>query len=60
MVLDQASPPSQLKDFRIARPPSQTWRTFLRNHMKDTVAADFFMVPTIFFQVLFVFVINRK
>jgi putative transposase len=39
------------------RPPSQTWRTFLRNHMKDTVAADFFVVPTVFFDLLFVFVI---
>src|SRR3984893_8744526 len=39
------------------RPPSQTWRTFLRNHMKDTVSADFFVVPTVFFDLLFVFVI---
>jgi hypothetical protein len=34
---------------RQRRPPSQMWRTFLRNHMKDTVAADFTVVPTVFF-----------
>jgi transposase InsO family protein len=38
------------------KPPSQTWRTFLANHMKDTVSSDFFVVPTVFFRV-FVFVI---
>jgi transposase InsO family protein len=39
------------------KPPSQTWRTFLANHMKDMVSSDFFVVPTVFFRVLFVFVI---
>ena len=42
---------------RHQKPPSQTWRTFLANHMKDLVAADFFVVPTVFFDLLFVFVI---
>src|ERR1022692_3829094 len=42
---------------RHRKPPSQTWRTFLRNHTKDIVAVDFFVVPTVFFEVLFVFVI---
>src|SRR5215510_13739519 len=28
------------------RPPSQTWRTFLANHLNQIVAADFFVVPT--------------
>jgi putative transposase len=42
---------------RYRRPPSQTWRTFLKNHAKDLVAADFFVAPTVFFKVLFVFVI---
>src|SRR6266850_4117610 len=27
-------------------PPSQTWRTFLTNHVRDLVAIDFFTVPT--------------
>jgi hypothetical protein len=39
------------------KPPLQTWRTFLANHMKDMVSSDFFVVPTVFFRVLFVFVI---
>jgi len=38
-------------------PSSQTWRTFLRNHVKDLVSADFFVVPTATFRLLFVFVI---
>jgi hypothetical protein len=42
---------------RHRKPPSQSWRTFLKNHTKDLVAADFFVVPTITFQLLFVFVI---
>jgi putative transposase len=42
---------------RRRKPPSQTWRTFLANHMKDMVSSDFFVVPTVFFRVLFVFVI---
>jgi putative transposase len=28
------------------KPPSQTWRTFLKNHMDATYAIDFFTVPT--------------
>src|SRR6516162_5526593 len=40
---------------RHRKPPSQTWRTFLANHMKDMVSSDFFVVPTVFFRVLFVF-----
>ena len=42
---------------RHRKPPSQTWRTFLTNHARDLVSADFFVVPTITFQLLFVFVI---
>src|SRR5271169_1455989 len=38
-------------------PPSQTWRAFLTNHMKELVSADFFVVPTATFRLLFVFVI---
>ena len=38
-------------------PPSQTWRTFLKNHLDSTVACDFFVVPTATFQLLFCFVI---
>jgi putative transposase len=42
---------------RHRNPPSQTWRTFLANHIKDIVSADFFVVPTATFRLLFVFVI---
>ncbi len=42
------------------RPPSQTWRTFLNNHVKDLVAADSFVVPTATFRLLFVFVILAR
>lgn len=31
----------------VKRPPSQTWKTFLRNHVGEIVATDFFTVPTI-------------
>ena len=42
---------------RTRRPPSQTWHTFLQNHVKSLVSTDFFVVPTIRFKVLFVFLI---
>ncbi len=42
---------------RHRKPPSQTWRTFLENHCKDLVSVDFFTVPTIRFQVLYVFLV---
>ena len=38
-------------------PPSQTWRTFLTNHIGQLVSVDFFVVPTLTFRVLFVFVV---
>jgi len=37
--------------------PSQTWRTFLANHIADLVSIDFFTVPTARLRVLFVLVI---
>jgi transposase InsO family protein len=42
---------------RRRRPPSQTWRTFLDNHLKSMVSVDFFTVPTIRFQILYVFLV---
>jgi hypothetical protein len=42
---------------RNRKPPSQTWRTFLENHVNTTVSIDFFTVPTIRFQVLYVFLV---
>ncbi len=42
---------------RQRRPPSQTWRAFLTNHANQIMAADFFVVPTVTFRLLFVLVI---
>ena len=42
---------------RRAGPPSQSWRTFLTNHVSDLASIDFFTVPTATFRVLFVFVV---
>ena len=38
-------------------PPSQGWRTFLRNHAPHIAAMDLFVVPTIGFDLLYAFVI---
>ena len=35
---------------RIRKPPSQTWKSFLRNHANEIVAIDFFIGPTVHFQ----------
>jgi hypothetical protein len=40
-------------------PPSQGWRTFLHNHAPEVAAMDFFVVPTIGFDLLCAFVIVR-
>jgi transposase InsO family protein len=42
---------------RSRKPPSQTWRTFLKNHLQQLVSIDFFTVPTIRFQILYVFLV---
>jgi uncharacterized protein (TIRG00374 family) len=41
---------------RHRKPPSQTWRTFLANHVKQLVSVDFFVVPTVSFRILYVFI----
>jgi putative transposase len=50
---------STVEKYRVRhrKPPSPTWRTFLKNHMADVVAIDFFTVPVVTFGVLFVLVI---
>ena len=45
---------------RHRKPPSQTWRTFLDNHVRDIVAVDFFTVPTATFRMLFFFIVLRQ
>ena len=42
---------------RSPRPPSQSWRTFLDDHISQLASVDFFTVPTVWFEVLFVFVV---
>lgn len=42
---------------RSRKPSSPTWRAFLENHVNDLVSVDFFVVPTVTFKVLFVFVV---
>ena len=42
---------------RQRKPPSQTWRPFLDNHVKQLVAIDFLVVQTVSFRLLFVFVV---
>ncbi|MGA7453746.1 MAG: integrase core domain-containing protein, partial [Rhodoplanes sp.] len=42
---------------RRRRPPSQSWRTFLRNHAEAIAAIDLCVVPTVYFERLFAFII---
>jgi transposase InsO family protein len=44
---------------RSRRPPSQSWRTFFRNHAPDIAAMDLFVVPTIGFKLLYGLAILR-
>ena len=39
------------------RPPTQGWKTFLRNHADGIAAVDFLVVPTLTFERLFAFVV---
>src|SRR3989454_10025191 len=52
---------SSVAEYMVKRcgPPSQGWRTFLRNHAPDIAAMDLFVVPTIGFDLLYVLVIVR-
>jgi putative transposase len=42
---------------RSPKPPSQTWRTFLGNHVSQLASVDFFIVYTVWFEILFVFIV---
>jgi hypothetical protein len=44
---------------RKQRPPSQGWKTFLRNHAAGIASIDLFVVPTISFKLLYGLVILR-
>jgi len=42
---------------RVRNPPSQTWKTFLRNHTEAIAAIDMCVVPTLTFDLLFAFLV---
>jgi hypothetical protein len=42
---------------RRPKPPSQTWKTFLRNHAEAIAAIDMCVVPTLTFDLLFAFLV---
>ena len=42
---------------RPAKPPSQTWKTFLQNHTEAIAAIDMCVVPTLTFDPLFAFLV---
>jgi putative transposase len=44
---------------RASSRPSPTWRVFLTAHLRELVAIDFFVAPTLAFRLLFVFVVLR-
>jgi hypothetical protein len=44
---------------RAHKPPSQTWRTFIENHVGDIVAIDFFVVATVSFRLPYGFIVLR-
>ena len=39
--------------------PSPTWRRFLEAHLREIVAIDFFVVPSLPFRLLFAFIVSR-
>ncbi len=61
-VIDAPSPNTISKYIpKIRKSPSekqkQSWTTFLKNHRKEIWAMDFFTVPTLYFKVLYVFIL---
>jgi hypothetical protein len=44
---------------RHCKPPAQTWRTFLRNPTSTLASMGFFVMPTVTFRLLYVFVLLR-
>jgi hypothetical protein len=42
---------------RNPKSPSQTWRTFLDNHVSQLASVDFFTVHAVWFEFLFVFIV---
>ena len=42
---------------KLGRPSRQSWKTFLQNHVKEIIAIDFFVVPTVTFRLLYGFIV---
>ena len=61
LKLEFAVAQSSVAKYMVKRhgPPSQGWRTFLRNHAPDIAAMDLFIVPTLGFDLLYAFIIIR-
>ena len=53
----EATVAKYLRRARPPKPPSQIWKTFLRNHVGTLAAMDFFVAPTATFRLLYVLVI---
>jgi len=50
---------SKVEKYRVRprRPSSPSWPAFLKTHVTELVALDFFPVPTVGFKVLFVLIV---
>lgn len=63
LTITDAPSPNTISKYisKIRKPPSekriQSWNTFLKNHCREICAMDFFTVPTLYFKVLYVFIL---
>ena len=63
LALTNAPSPNTISKYipKIRKSPSekqqQSWTTFLKNHRKEIWAMDFFTIPTLYFKVLYVFIL---
>ncbi|HEY7424636.1 MAG TPA: integrase core domain-containing protein [Gemmataceae bacterium] len=55
----EATVAKYIKRSRPPKPPSQTWKVFLKNHVGTLASMDFFTVPTVTFRLLYVIIILR-
>jgi putative transposase len=53
----EATVAKYMKRSRHDKPPSQSWKVFLKNHVGTMASMDFFVVPTATFRLLYVLVI---
>ena len=58
-LLDHVVAESTLAKYMVRPPkkPGDSWRSFIQRHMDVTAACDFFTVPTLTFNVLYVFIV---